>query len=127
MGRLERVLLVAFAMVVLSVAPGSDLDAQGGADPSAAAVSDPSQQLSSGAPAARGDHSRTAAADVGGRCDRVDPRARWSTVAVLPAVEMASWSLVDELVDVVDQSSVGVVATCASGRGPPSGSAQTSI
>jgi glycosyltransferase involved in cell wall biosynthesis len=51
---------------------------------SGAAVSDPSQQLSSGIPVVRRDLAKTSAVDVGGRFDRVDSKTLPLTATALP-------------------------------------------
>lgn len=126
MGRAARVLLLAFAVVVLSAAPGRDAGGLDADTSSSAAVLGASQQLSSGLPIARSDGARLPAVDVGGWCDRVDPRTR-QVSAVLPGVVVASPSAVGELVEETIQVRVGTVATCACGRGPPAASLLTSI
>ena len=127
MGRTARVLLLAFAVAVLSAVPGADTGRREGATPSGAAVWDPSQQLSSGIPVVRRDLEKTAAVDVGGRFDRVDSNTLQLAATVMPVVEVATRSALSERVDDVDRLRVGEIATRASERGPPPGSVQTSI
>lgn len=127
MGRVARVLLLAFAVAVLSAAPAAGAGGQGDTVSSGATVSDPSQQLSSGAPAARRNHVRTTVIDVTGRFDRIDSHSRQLTATMAAVVEVAGLSALVERLDEVDPLRVGTVSTRASGRGPPADSAHTSI
>jgi hypothetical protein len=127
MGRTARVLLLAFAVVVLSAVPGGDPVRQVSAMASGPAVSDPSQQLASTIPVVRRDVTKTSAVDVGGRFNRVDSYAPHMTAAVLPVVVTATRTELSERVDDVDRLRVGEIATRSAGRGPPSDSVLTSI
>ncbi|WP_040494076.1 hypothetical protein [Ilumatobacter nonamiensis] len=127
MGRSARVLLLAFAVVVLSAVSGGDTGGHFGGVQSEAAVSDPSHQLFSATPVVRRDLTKTSAVDVGGRFDRIDSKALHLTAAVMPVVEVATRTALSERVDDVDRLRVGEVATCACGRGPPLNFVLTSI
>lgn len=127
MGRTARVLLLAFAVAVLSAVPGGDTGRSEAAMRSGAAVSDPSQQLSSGSPVVRRDLTKTPAVDVGGRFDRVESKTLQLTATALPVVELATRTALSERVDDVDRLRVGEIATRASGRGPPADCVLTSI
>lgn len=118
MGRLARVLLLAFAVTVLSAAPGRAAGELLAASPADAVASDPSSQLSAGLPMVR-DASRTPVVEAGNRLDRTDPRVRQVLAAVLPAPATTSISPLHDGVDAPAPRRSGVVATCACGRGPP--------
>jgi hypothetical protein len=127
MGRRTRALLLAFVVAMLSALPGGDTGRSDAAMRSEAAVSDPSQQLSSGSPVVRRDLTKTSAVDVGGRFDRVESKTLQLTATALPVVEVATRRALFERVDDVDRLRGGELATRASGRGPPSDSLLTSI
>jgi len=127
MGRVTRVLLLAFAVAVLSAAPGQWGGGEDAAGSPRAEVADPSQQLSSGLPIARSAGAKLTGIDDDGSCDRSDQRTRHVPVAVVPAEVVPSRSAVSELAGESIEMRVETVAMCACGRGPPRVSLLTSI
>lgn len=127
MGRVVRVLLLAFAVVVLSAAPGRWGGAENAAGSSSTVVSDPSQQLSSRLPIARNGGAKFFDVDEDGLCDRSDQETWHVPVAVLPGVIVASRFAICEPVGESIEMRVETIATCACSRGPPRVSLLTSV